>query len=292
MHRDRNTTGRRRDARNGYWRSRVLRLLRIIALIAVAWAAIALAFQRSVLYPRRMIGQTPDAAPVIPGLEVLWLDTPDGRVEGWFLEGKANGGDQPTGVVMFAHGNGEAIDHWPQPLENYRRMGLHVLLLEYRGYGRSAGSPSQTAIMSDFERWYDRLVARPQINANQIVFHGRSLGGGVMGVLAETRRPAALILESAFTSVSAMAWRAGVPPFLVLDKFDTQRAVAKLDAPLLILHGRDDQIVPVSHAHRLKQAAKRGRLALYDAGHNDGLFQFDDYWDAIETFLREHEIVR
>ncbi len=263
-----------------------------IALIAVAWAALVLALQRSVLYPRGMIRRTPGAVPAVTGLQELWLDTPDGRVEGWLLPAEPNRKDSPAGAVIYAHGNGEVIDDWPQPLELYRHMGLSVLLVEYRGYGRSAGSPSQTAIISDFARWYDRLVDRPEIDADRIVFHGRSLGGGVMGVLTESRPPAALILESAFTSVSAIAWRAGVPPFLVLDKFDTRRAVARLDAPLLILHGRDDRIVPVSHAHRLKQAAEHGRLALYDAGHNDGLFQFGDYWREIETFLRDHGIIR
>ena len=267
-------------------------MLTVIAVIAVAWAILVLALQRSVLYPRRMIRPPPDAAPAITGLQELWLDTPDGRVEGWLLPADPNRSDPPSGAVIFAHGNAELIDDWPQPLEPYRRMGLNVLLVEYRGYGRSAGSPSQPSITSDFAHWYDRLADRPEVDASRIVFHGRSLGGGVMGVLTETRRPAALILESAFTSVSAMAWRTGVPPFLVLDKFDTRRAVARLDAPLLILHGHDDQVAPVSHAHRLKQAAKNGRLVLYDAGHNDGLFRFGAYWRDIETFLRDHGIVR
>ena len=268
------------------------RLLIVVAVIAVAWSALVLALQRSVLYPRGMIQRPRVAAPPVAGMEALWLDTPAGRVESWLLPAAPRRADEPSGAVIFAHGNGEVIDDWPNALDPYRHMGFHVLLVEYRGYGRSAGSPSQTAIISDFADWYDRLVERPEVDSDRVVFHGRSLGGGVMGVLTEQRRPAALILESAFTSVSAMAWRAGVAPFLVLDKFNTRRAVARLDAPLLILHGRHDRIVPVAHAHRLKRVAANGRLALYDAGHNDGMFQFGDYWREIETFLRDHGILR
>ena len=263
-----------------------------IGLIAVVWSVLVLALQRRVIYPRGMIRPAPNATPAVAGLERLWMDTPPGRVEAWLLPADPIRGDGPAGVVMYAHGNGELIDDWPEALEPYRRLGLNVLLVEFRGYGRSAGSPSEAAIISDLARWYDRIAARPDVDADRIVFHGRSLGAGAMGVLTESRPPAAMILESAFTSVSALAWRAGAPPFLLLDRYDNVRALSQVEAPVLILHGRDDTIVPVTHAHRLKQVSSNGRLVLYDGGHNDGFYLRGDYWRDIESFLREHGIVR
>jgi hypothetical protein len=170
-------------------------------------------------------------------------------------------------------------------------MGVTVMLCEYRGYGRSAGSPSEAAITMDFEHFFDRLIAFPEVDARRIVFHGRSLGGGAVCALADRRQPAAMILESAFTSVIDLARRFAVPAQLVLDKFDNRRILSNFDNPVLILHGRADRIVPSGHALRLHKVAKHSRLILYEGGHNDGLTQRQIYWNDIESFLREASIL-
>ena len=258
--------------------------------IALLWVVVVLLLQRRILYPRHLVEADLPGAQV-EGLQKLWIESPQGPVEAWFLPPDTAGPSAAAPAVLFAHGNGELIDFWPTLMRPYRQMGLAVLLVEYRGYGRSAGSPSQHAITEDVIRFFDRLQARPDVDAQRIVLHGRSLGGGAVCALVSHRPAAALILESTFTSVAALAWRSAVPPLLVLDKFDNLGVLEQLDVPVLILHGRHDRIIPVRHAERLHAAAGPSQLKLYEAGHNDGLAGGGAYWHDIRIFLEGTGIV-
>lgn len=269
----------------------IKRLLITVCVILACWVLLVLSVQRRVLFPHGVTTPLPNAGTAFGDLEKIWIDTPPGPVESWLLPGDGVGPESPGPAVIFAHGNGELIDYWPEALGRYQRMGLSVLLAEYRGYGRSAGSPSQTAIAEDFLEFHARLVERPEVDATRLVYHGRSLGGGAVCDLARRKPPTAMILESSFTSISDVAWRTGVPPFLVLDKFNNRTVVTNLDVPVLLLHGRHDQIIPVTHAHRLHDAARQSQLILFDVGHNDRLFQFRAYWQHIEDFLRQAGIL-
>src|SRR5690606_26574574 len=112
----------------------------------------------------------------------------------------------------------------------------------YRGYGRSDGTPTQDGITRDFIAFYDLIAQRPDVDPIRIVFHGRSLGGGAVAALAQHRTPRAMVLESTFTGVPAMAKRFLVPPFLVRDKFDTMGTLRHYEGPSLILHGEHDEV--------------------------------------------------
>ena len=215
-----------------------------LACIYVAYLIVGFAIQRTVLFPRHVVIVPPPGAAEMDdsGLQRHTLDTEAGAVDMWYLPGAGAEASDPGPAVIFAHGNAELIDHWPALLEPYRRMGVGVLLIEYRGYGRSAGSPSQRAITDDFVQGHDWLAARPEVDADRIIFHGRSIGTGVVCSLGEQRRPAALILQSPFTSIKAMAWRMGYPGFLMRDPFDNAAFVEAYDGPVLILHGRRDRI--------------------------------------------------
>ncbi len=147
--------------------------------------------------------------------------------------------------------------------------GFSVLLPEYRGYGRSGGTPTQAAVVSDFVAFYDRLRGNPAVDASHIYFHGRSLGGAVACAVALERRPRALILESTFTSVRQLARERDVPSFLVADSFDSEAAIAGSTLPVLLIHGRQDTIVPVQHAVTLASALPNHTLLLLSCGHND-----------------------
>jgi len=241
-------------------------------------------FFRSVLFPTHMIPAPPRGATAVEGLERLTIETPEGEVEGWFLSalGVARASRRP--LLLFAHGNGELIDYWPRPLRRYRELGLHVFLPEYRGYGRSAGAPSEAAITEDFEHFYDRVAARENVDERRIVFHGRSLGGGAVCNLARRRPPAGLILESTFESVTAMARRWLVPGFAVPDTFDNLGAVREYRGPLLVMHGAHDELIPLSHARSLAAAARDAELRVLDGGHND-VPQDAKWWRAVETLL-------
>jgi hypothetical protein len=196
--------------------------------------------------------------------------------------------------VIFAHGNAELIDYWTEELSPYREMGVSVFLPEYRGYGRSAGSPSEQAIRSDYLAFHELLLARPEVDPSRVVYHGRSLGGGAVCSLASERPPAAMILQSTFESVPAVAARWLVPSFLILDPFDNLSVVQDLDAKLLVFHGRADATIPFDHGRTLANAARDGRLVAYDGvGHNDcpPRERMDHYWGEIESFLEEAEIL-
>ena len=260
-----------------------------LALGAV-WVLVVLALQRSMLFPSHAARPHLEAGRGIAGLERLHLAIDDGEVEAWLLPGDGATGDSPGPALVFAHGNAELIDHRPDEMQRYRELGFTVLLPEYRGYGRSAGAPSEEAIRSDLVAFHDQLAARAEVDATRIVFHGRSLGGGAVCALARDREPRALILQSTFTSVADLAGGFLVPPFLVLDPFDNEEVVRSLDVPKLILHGRRDELVPPSHAERL--AGTDAHLVWYDAGHNDFPPDRRAYWRDIESFLRDADVVR
>lgn len=250
-----------------------------------------LGLQRLFVFPRFACVARPSAGAGVVGLERLHIDVPDGRVEAWLLPGRGVSHEAKGPAVVFAHGNAELIDDWPELLESYRRLGISVLLPEYRGYGRSAGEPSEAAITGDFVRFYDLLVARPEIDADRVVFHGRSIGGGVVCALARHRMPAALVLQSTFTSIADIARRWLVPSSLILDPFDNAAVIEALDVPVLIVHGRRDRLIPISHAETLARVARRGRLTTYDADHNDCPPDWGVFFRDVRAFLADAGIV-
>ncbi len=228
-----------------------------------------------------------------PGLERWWVDTPEGRVEAFFVPGEGVSAEHPGPAIVYAHGNAELIDPLPEWLAPYRAMGVSLLLPEYRGYGRSAGAPTEEAIRADLIAFTDRLAARPEVDASRIAYHGVSLGGGAVAQLASARKPRAIILQSTFTSVAAIAWsHFKVPRFLIADPFDSVEALASLDRPALIFHGERDEVIPFAHGRALHRALPGSRFVAYaDVGHNDLPPPGADYWGEIERFLRASGVI-
>lgn len=254
------------------------------------------AVQRTMLFPRHMIGEVAAAEQVEvavreAGGEQWWLETDAGRVEAWFFPGEGVSAESPGPAVLFAHGNAEVIDYLPEQLEPYRRMGVSVLVGEYRGYGRSAGSPSEEGIVADFVELFDRLAAREEVDADRIILHGRSVGSGVVCGVARQREPTVLILQSPFSSVASMAAGYGIPRWFVLDPFDNAAAVAEFDGPILLQHGRNDTIIPHRHSEKLQGVAPHAQLVSYDAGHNDMPILTRAYWRDVRRFLRAHGVI-
>lgn len=244
--------------------------------------------QRQVMFPRGLI-EVPSEDPHIPDLERIWINTSFGKVETWFLPSPR--GSKPAPAVIFAHGNGELIDFWPQELKIFNRLGIGLLLVEYPGYGRSEGSPSQASIEETFVAAYDMLVARKDVDASRIILFGRSLGGGAVCALAAQRPSAALILMSTFISARSFAAKYLAPGFLVRDPFDNLAAVKTYPGPVLIIHGKFDEVIPYRHGVSLFQAASRGKMITYESGHNDCPPRWDTFWRDVESFLRETEII-
>jgi alpha-beta hydrolase superfamily lysophospholipase len=259
-----------------------------LGLFALALVAILMwSFQRRMAYP----GAYMDRGNLLPrpaGVESWTRDLDDGSVEAWFMPGDGVSPKQPGPAVVFLHGNGELIDDWPDALRGYTRAGVSVLLPEYRGYGRSAGTPSEVDITIDLQHWVDRLAEREEVDADRLVYHGRSLGGGFATRLLGYRTPAALILSSTFTSLPDVAHDLlKVPRFLVRDKLPIAETIRSFEGPVLVLHGADDRVVPVEHARTNAATAPAGRLIVYrGAGHNN-LATDPRVWRDIDQFLRD-----
>jgi pimeloyl-ACP methyl ester carboxylesterase len=253
-----------------------------VSLLAGYWLLLFLT-QRSVLFPMPPVTGAP---PRPSDAGQLWLNTSFGRVEAWYLPAiQSQRGRSP--LLVFTHGNGELIDYWPQEFEEPRRWGVAVLLVEYPGYGRSDGSPSQTSITESMLAAYDWARQHEDIEASRIIPYGRSLGGGAASVLSLQRPVAALILESSFSSVAAFASGFGAPAFIVRDKFDSVAALRSFKGPILILHGDRDDLVPPHHARTLAAASGNATLKFMSCGHND----CPRPWADLHAFLTQHGLL-
>lgn len=250
-------------------------------LLLAYWSFLFLV-QRSVMFPG---AASMAASPRQPEVRQVWLDTPAGDVEAWYLPATA---EEEGPVILFAHGNAEIIDYWPREFQEPRSWGVSVLLVEYPGYGRSEGNPSKesvTATMVAAREWaLEELGATP----DRIVGYGRSLGAAAVCALAAERDVAALVLESAFTSVSDLAAGYGLPSFLVRNPFDSREALAGFDGPVLLLHGAGDRIIPAVHSRRLHEVASDSRLEILPCGHND----CPRPWKQLRQFLEDNSLLR
>jgi hypothetical protein len=256
----------------------------VIALYLI-WCAFLYSYQDRLVWPREL-AQAQSARPA--NAQVISLPSERGGVvEAWFFPAKPDQTGKPAPAVIYFHGNAELIDSQERTVKGYSKIGFSVFLPEYRGYGRSAGTPSEKGIGADMIRFYDLLIRRADVDPSRIVFHGRSVGGGVAADLATRRAPAALILESTFTSIAAMALKFGSPPFLLKHPFHTDRVVERLDVPMLIFHGTRDTVVPVSHGRRLHELARGSTYVEYNSEHNDFPGEGNDeaYWREIQAFL-------
>ena len=263
-----------------------------VFLLYLAYGCLLFLFQRQILFPRYQIQAPSGIGKPISGLEKIWLDTKEGPVEAWFLPPALSRSEESAPAVIFAHGNAELIDFWPEELKKLTVLGIGVLLVEYPGYGRSQGTPTLKSITEAFVAAYDALVSRKDVDPCRIVLMGRSLGGGAVCVLAAERPSAALILLSTFTSVRACASNFFLPGFLVLDPFDNLSVVSAFSGPILIIHGRHDNIIAYKHGMALYRAAQHGKMLTYDCRHNDCPPSWDTFWKDVESFLLDAGIIK
>lgn len=263
-------------------------LVALAVLLVAGGVLIAAVFrmQRAVLFPATgWRGPEPDLGS--HGAERVWLEHGTGRSEAWLLPA-VPGRASTAPLLVFAHGNGERIDDWIDGFATPRAWGASVLLVEYPGYGRSTGTPSQASVAAAMLAAYDWAVTRPGVDPARVVGWGRSLGGGAVCDLARERALAALVLESTFTSVREIARKLGLPRFLVRDPFDNLEAIAAFSGPVLIVHGERDEMIPLEHARVLRSAAKDARLHVEPGcGHND----CPRPWAEVRAFLLERGLL-
>ena len=264
----------------------MIRILLTAAGLYLAYAGLVFFLQRSMIFPRFVI--PPFTDPTRPQTaEVLTIHTGEGTVEAWFIPADAPF-PGPCPAVIFAHGNAELIDFWPEYLKPLSQNGIHLLLVEYPGYGRSKGHPSEKSITSSLIAAYDQLVSRNTVDPGRIILFGRSIGGGAICSLAKARPSAGLILLSTFTSIRSFAPRYGLFPFMIRDPMDNLEVLEEYPRPVLILHGKQDELIAFTHATALASVSRNARLIAYDCGHNDCPPEWNVFWKDVFAFLQEH----
>lgn len=255
-----------------------------VLALAAGWLGLRWFERFNLYFPLRTIEGTPDGHGM--AYQDLWLEASDGaRLHSWLVAGEPDGP-----VVLFCHGNGGNISHRMEKLRILKDLGASVLIFDYRGYGRSSGSPSEEGTYRDAEAASEGLAARPGLASKPIYYFGESLGAAVALELALRRPPAGLILESAFTSVPDMGRR--LYPFLPVDRiarfrYDNAPKIARLRAPLLVMHSPQDDIVPFAMGRALFDAAPQPKTFFELKGdHNGGfLATGPSYGGAIKAFL-------
>ena len=262
-------------------------VLRIAVLLLVLSAVMLLLERKLIYFPQR--GH--DLVPRDLGLafDDLTLTAEDGvRIHAWYLPPPG----EARWTVLLAHGNGGNISHrLDRTLFLQSKLGAAVLLFDYRGYGRSEGSPDEEGTYRDARAAHRWLVEEKRVPQERLVLFGESLGSAVALDLALSRPCRALVLESPFASVPAMA--RAVYPFLPLSalvrtRYENEAKAPRLRVPLLVLHGERDEIVPFAQGRRVFAAAPEPKrfYAIPGAGHNDTyLVGGDAYWDAVRDFL-------
>ena len=268
--------------------TQVLAVLGVVLVGYLAFVATLGLNQANLLYlPDRPVTAMP--ADVGLDYESLMLTTADGiRIHGWYVPAA-----EARAVVLFFHGNAGNIGHRLETLRFLHELGLATLIVDYRGYGRSTGRPSEAGTYRDAEAAWRYLTAERGIAPERIVVFGRSLGGAVAAYLAAQKTPAGLVVESAFTSLPAIA--AELYPYLPARwisryRYPTADYVAEVQAPVLVIHGRDDGLTPVDHGRAiLDRASEPKRMRIVTGGHNAGFLSDEGaYRDAWQHFLAEH----
>ena len=275
-------------------RRHALPAARALAVAVVLYVSLGLLIKftnvinQFIYFPERVIDQDPGDF----GLEFedVYLETSDGvRIHGWFVPG--SGG--PT--LVWFHGNGGNISNRADNIAGLnRRLGVSILIIDYRGYGLSDGSPDEQGTYLDAEAAVAHALSRPDVDPERLVLFGRSLGCAVAAEMAVRHDVYAVVLESPFTSVPAMARRAY--PFLpglgllTGNMYDTLGKTARIDAPVMVLHGDSDEIVPFEMGREVFEAAQEPKrfYAIRGAGHNDTFAVGGaPYLDALASFLAE-----
>jgi fermentation-respiration switch protein FrsA (DUF1100 family) len=190
----------------------------------------------------------------------------------WWCRPEAAAGPTAEMVVLWFHGNAGNLAQRADGLLALARLPAQVLIVDYRGYGRSAGRPSEEGLYRDGRAAWRHLTEDAGIDPDRIVLLGVSLGGAVAVDLATEVEPAGLILQSTFTSVPEMAAHhyPFIPRWLVRTKLDSLAKIGRVRCPILVVHSAADEIVPFDHGRRLHAAAGSGaRMVVVEgAGHN------------------------
>jgi len=236
-----------------------------VGLYAVASAVMYYAQRRFIYFPEP--SRTLPQAAGLPDVAERIIATPDGeKLIAWY--GKAKPG-QPT--LLYFHGNGGALEYRSASIRRYLNRGRGIFMMSYRGYSGSSGLPSEVANVADAKLAYDTLV-REGVNPRDIILYGESLGTGVAVQVASEKKVSGVILDSPFTSMVELAEKfyPWLPvSFLLKDRYDTMRHIRDVRAPVFVIHGESDDVVPLDMGRRVFAAANEPKeiVTLPGVGH-------------------------
>lgn len=269
----------------------------LIAALFYIGLSVYLFFQqtRFIFFPSPVIQTTPEFFNL--RYQEVWLPvtTTTGQVErihGWWIPATQS----DSRVLLYLHGNGINIGANVAHAHRFHQMGFSVLLIDYRGYGRSEGAfPTEASVYRDSVVAWDYLVNQRQIDPSQIFIYGHSLGGAIAINLALQQPTAAgLIVESSFTSIRAMidfqhAYRVFPVDLILRQRFDSIAKVSALQIPVLFIHGTADWQVPAQMSEQLYAAAPEPKqlILIPGAGHNNvAEVAGSKYFQVVQKFVR------
>ncbi len=267
-------------------RALVLALLVYGLLVVLGWR-----YQDRLAFPapRTRLPAPSDAG--LPDGRRVEVRTADGvTLRGWYLP-PVSGTPRPAPGLLWFCGNMETVAGMGPLAAAWRPPEAALLFLDYRGYGESDGQPTETGLYRDGEAAWAFLTAQPEVDPARVAVYGRSLGSAVALELAARHPVRAVVLDSPFSSASALArlhyWF--LPPGVVRLSMDNLARARLLTAPLFVAHGTEDRIAPIAMGRAVAEAGRAATfLAIPDAGHND-TYDLGDarYRDAMTAFLRD-----
>ncbi len=279
-----------------YFKQSLIRILVSVTIFYLLLMALLYFYQGRLVYLADLPGRQLTSTPLDIGLSFQdeWLIAEDGtKLHSWFIPSEKN-----TAVVLVFHGNAGNISHRLDTIKIFNEIGLSVLILDYRGYGQSEGQPDELGTYQDGRAAWHYLLQK--YSANQIVIFGRSMGGAVASELArelseeqdEQVKPAALILESTFTSVPNLG-RELYPLFpidlLARIRYDSLARMNDISIPTLFIHSADDEIIPYAHGRALFNAAREPKQFYpLQGGHNTGFRLSPEYPRVLKDFIRQY----
>ena len=252
-------------------------LITTVSTLVVFTLLIMIFEGRLIYFPAR------DGVGPSPGEEV-WLTAADGvKIHGWYLPHP-----QARATILHLHGNAGNLEDRRDLVRRLQELGVNVMAIDFRGYGKSEGSPDEAGLYADSRAAYDWLLAKT--TADKIVIHGESLGAGPACELASTLACGGLIVQSAFTSAPDMAPRVvpWFPKFLVRTKYANREKVARITCRKLFIHSRRDEIIPFDMGEALFAAAAEPKECEWfsSGGHNDLTISYPKkYYSRLEKFL-------
>ena len=276
-----------RRYKQGKLMSVFITILSIAAAVYLGLSILLFLNQSRVLYqPSRSY----DYVPADYGLacEEVLLSTPDEvTLAAWYVP--AEGAKR---TVLFCHGNAGNISHRLDTLRMFYELGLNCLIVDYRGYGKSTGKPTEKGTLVDIMAGFQWLNEEKGLRPEELILFGRSLGGSIAATIAKDINPASLVLESAFTSFDDVG--AHYYPWLpvrLFSRFDynTLEAVKQVTCPVLVIHSPDDEIIPYKFGQQIFAAASEPKqFGNLEGGHNEGFYDNDDLYKQIWVNWLQH----